>query len=42
MVDKLKEQGIKQIVFDRNGHPYVENGRSDFFCKTIREGGIKV
>jgi len=42
-MNKLKEKEIKQIVFDRNGYPYVENGKQivDLFCETIRQGGIK-
>jgi ribosomal protein L18 len=39
MADKLEEQAIKQIVFDRNGYPY--HGKIEVFCNAIRERGIK-
>lgn len=43
MMNKLKEEKIKQIVFDRNGYPYVKDGGQivDLFCEKIRQGGIK-
>jgi ribosomal protein L18 len=37
----LQEQKIKQIVFDRNGYPYIKNGKIYAFCEIMRQGGIE-
>lgn len=34
------EKGVKQVVFDRNGHLY--HGRIAALCEGLREGGITV
>ena len=39
VADKLQEQKIKQVVFDRNGYPY--HGKVQVFCESMREKGIK-
>jgi large subunit ribosomal protein L18 len=39
VADKLQEQKIKQVVFDRNGYPY--HGKIQVFCEAMREKGIK-
>src|SRR5947208_16815192 len=37
--DQLKQNGIKEIVFDRNG--YLYHGKIKKFCETMRQSGIK-
>jgi large subunit ribosomal protein L18 len=39
VADKLQEQKIKQVVFDRNGYPY--HGKIRVFCEAMREKGVK-
>ena len=39
IANKLKEQKIERIVFDRNGYPY--HGKIEVFCDAVREGGIR-
>ncbi|RHZ37166.1 50S ribosomal protein L18 [endosymbiont GvMRE of Glomus versiforme] len=52
MANKLKEKGIKKIVFDRNGYPYPyiekkfrkkkeKKGKIHAFCEIMRQGGIE-
>lgn len=41
MSNKLREKGIKKIVFDRNGYPYIKNGKIYTFCEVMRQGGIE-
>ena len=36
--EKLKQKGIKQIVFDRGGYPY--HGRIKAVTEELRKGGI--
>jgi large subunit ribosomal protein L18 len=38
LINRMKEEGIEKIVFDRNGRPY--HGKIEIFCNTIRKGGI--
>lgn len=40
MADKLKEKGIDQVVFDRNG--YLYHGVIASFADALRENGIKL
>ncbi len=37
--DKIKEAGVNEVVFDRNG--YLYHGRVKAFADSAREGGLK-
>ncbi len=37
---KALEKGVKEVVFDRGGHPY--KGRVNAIANALREAGIKV
>ena len=38
--DKLKKEGKKSVVFDRNARPYHKKGKIEVFCETMRQLGI--
>ena len=38
--ERLREHGISEVVFDRNGYPY--HGRVRSLAEGVREAGIKL